>query len=245
VTRQRCHDDTSSLYRSPAKDAAVFFDVPPLHLAGITAPAIAIALSPIPVVIALVLLVHNERPRTASIAYLAARVTALALLPAALLGAPRLGASVHRPPPAWTHWAAVAVALAFIAFGIRMWSRRKVVAASSAALHSKVGGIPPSASAALGLFPPLVNPKVMAASLAADSQIADLPSALGTAAALAWYVAVASSTVAAPVVVYLALGSRIDPKLDHLRRRIQLHSNAVAAVTLIFVGAMILLYVTR
>jgi hypothetical protein len=210
--------------------------------AAIAAPALAIALSPIPVVVALVLLVHNDRPRTASIAYLTGRAAALAALSTALLIAPGLSSYLHRARPAWIDWVVVAIGCGFIVLGLRMWLRRRSAGPRSAStLHTRVGGIPPSASAALGLFPPLVNPKVIAAGVAADTQIAGL-SPISASVALVGYVLVAVSTVTAPIAVYVAFGSSIDHKLEHLRRRIQQHGNALAAATLVAVGGMILVY---
>jgi hypothetical protein len=212
-----------------------------LLLAELVAPALAVALSPIPVVLTLVLLIHNDRPRASSIAYLLGRATALTALAVAILGAPGLRDAVHRPLPQWTDWIVVAIGAVFIVLGVRAW-RHRGDTGDEPDWQSRIGGIPPPVSAAIGLFPALANPKILAASVAADSRIATLTSTTGTAAALACYVALASSTVAAPIVMYLVIGPRIDPKLEHLRHWIARRQNAVTTATLVIVGVAVLLY---
>ena len=88
----------------------------------------------------------------------------------------------------------------------------------------------------------LVNPKVVAASVVAGGQISVSSSTVDAAIAFAYYLAMATVTVAAPVITYLALGSRIDPKLERLRHWVQRHHIAATATTLIIIGVTILLY---
>lgn len=215
--------------------------LPLTTLTAITAPAIAVALSPIPAAVALVLLIHNQRPRVSSIAYLLGRSTALALLVTASLTLPHLGGSLHRPLPYWTHWTTAAIGVAFVGLGALVWQRCPS-APTTSRWHTQIGGIPPSASAALGLLPALVNPKVVAASMIAGGQIRLVASTADAAMAFTYYLVVATVTVAAPVITYLALGSRIDPKLERLRHWVQRHHVAATATTLIIIGVTILLY---
>jgi hypothetical protein len=131
---------------------------------------------------------------------------------------PHLGSWLHKPLPYWAHWTTAAIGIAFIAIGALVWRRRRASATDGAQWHTQFGGVPPTASAALGLLPALVNPKIVAASVLAGGAIRSLPSPIEAAAGATYYVAVATVTVAAPVLVYLALGSRIDPKLERLRQ---------------------------
>jgi hypothetical protein len=73
-------------------------------------------------------------------------------------------------------------------------------------------------------------------------QISVLPSTVDAGIAFTYYRAAATATVAAPVITYLALGSRIDPKLERLRHWVQRHHVAATATTLIIIGVTILLY---
>lgn len=209
-------------------------------LAKLMAPALAMALSPIPVVIALVLLVHNDRPRASSIAYFLGRATALTASALAITGISSLYDGAHTHLPRWTDLVLAAIGAALIIAGIRTW-RQRDTATANPRWHRQVGGIRPLTSAAIGLLPPLVNPKVVAASVAAGTQITALTSTAGATAALACYVAVATSTIAAPIVIYLLAGSRIDPKLERLRGWIAHRHNVTTAVTLVVIGLAVLI----
>jgi len=211
-----------------------------LSLVEIAAPALVVAVSPIPVVIVLVLLVHNDRPRVSSIAYLLGRSSALAILVAAFVAIPWLGEYLYRPLPGWTDWIALGVGAALVALGIRAWRRR--AATSTPKWSTQIGGIPPMASVALGLIPPLVAPRIIAASMAAGGQMRALSTTLDTVVAVGWFVVLATLTVTAPIVVYLALGRRIDARLDRLRHWIHDHRDTVTATMFTGVGLLIALY---
>ncbi len=212
-----------------------------LDFAKIAAPALVVALSPIPAIIALVLLIHNNQPRASSIAYLLGRLTALAMMVLASYSIPQPSDALHRPFPHWVRWMTVAIGAAFVTAGALLLKRHQPSKPTSL-WHNRIGGISPRASAALGLLPAFANPKVVAASIAANAEIRALPSTSGNAIALICYLALATSTVAAPIFIYLLLGARIDPKLERLRQRIQRHHNATIATTLIIIGVTVMLY---
>ena len=212
-----------------------------LALAEIAAPALVVALSPIPVVIALVLLIHNDRPYASSIAYLVGRLGALAVLVSAFYSVPRPSDTLRWSWLTSTHWMTVAVGVMLVVMGALVL-RRRGTAEPKAPWHSQLGGIPPLASAALGLLPALANPKVVAASMAVNVQTRALPSTAAAIVTLICYLALATSTVIAPIALYLILGARIDPKLEDLRDWIQRHQRAATATTLIVIGVTIVLY---
>ncbi|OBK41239.1 hypothetical protein A5658_19135 [Mycobacterium sp. 1245111.1] len=201
------------------------------------------ALSPIPVVIALVILIHNDRPRASSIAYLAGRATALTASALAVTGASSLLAgATHRHLPSWTKFGAATIGAAMIVAGFRTWRRRRRASTTDPGWHRHLGGIRPPTSAAIGLLPPLLNPKVLAASAAAGTQITALGSPAAIITALGCYVAVATSTVAAPVLIYLLAGARIDHRLERVRGVIAARQHETTAVTLMTIGAAIIIY---
>ncbi|WP_407685826.1 GAP family protein [Mycobacterium sp. HUMS_1102779] len=213
-----------------------------LLVAKLAAPALVVALSPVPVVLALVLLVHNDRPRSSSIAYLLGRLLSLTGLTVASMRIPRVFDGLRGPAPPWTDWLVVAAGAALVAFGAWVW-RRRAAAADEAGWDSRAGRITPAVAAAIGTFPMLANPKVLAASAAAGTQIAAgrLP-VLGAAAAVACYAALATSTVAAPVLAYVVAGPRIDRRLEQIRRWIQRRRHAMTATTLVAGGCALVLY---
>lgn len=211
-------------------------------LAQLAAPALIVALSPVPIVVALVLLVHNERPHSSSLAYLAGRVISLAVLTMAFARAPGLLDGLMGPAPPWTDWLVIAAGAALVALGARAWWRR-YGPADRPGWEGRIGRISPAVAAAIGIFPMLANPKVLAASAAAGTEIAAVRStAVGVVAAIAYYAVLANSTVAAPVLVYLVAGSRIDPHLDRIRGWIQARRQAMTAAVLVVLGFAVLLY---
>jgi hypothetical protein len=89
----------------------------------------------------------------------------------------------------------------------------------------------------------MANPKVIAASAAAGVQIGTLDlSAIGTAAAVACYVVVASSTIAVPIAAYIVVGPQIDPQLDRIRSWVHRRQRAVTALAAISLGVAALMY---
>lgn len=223
-------------------ESVATFGVSGLMLAKLTAPALAVALSPIPIVVALLLLVHNDRPQSSSVAYLLGRLASLAALTTAFIHVPRLFASLNGGEPRWTDWVVVTIGVALVFVGAWVWWRR-ATAPDRAGWESRFVRITPAVAAAAGIFPMLANPKVLAASATAGTEIAAVQlTDVGVVAAVAYYVGLATSTVAAPVLAYLVLGPQIDPQLERIRGWIQRRQQAITAVVLVFVGVAVVLY---
>lgn len=211
-----------------------------LVAARLTAPALVIALSPVPIVVSLLLLVHNERPYTSSVAYLLGRLVSLATLTFAFMRVPRLFDVLLEPAPRWADWATMAGGVILVALGARLWWLRRG-SAGPAGWEGSVGTITPVAAAGIGLFPMLANPKVLAASAAVGAEVAPFSGA-GAVAAVAYYAILANSTVAAPILAYVVVGPRIDARLERLRHWIQRRHREIMAVTLVIVGIAVVLY---
>lgn len=211
-------------------------------LTKLAATASVVALSPIPVVLVLVLLVHSERPRSASIAYLSGRMLALTAVTVAFLQAPELVNALVGPSPPWTDWPVFALGVVLIGLGWWIWRRRHQVGGPTR-WQSRVGRLTPSVSAVIGILPTMANPKVLAASAAAGVQIGTLDlSAVGTATAVSYYAVLASSTIAAPIAAYLVVGPRIEPQLDRIRSWVHRRQRTVTALALISFGVAALVY---
>ncbi len=210
--------------------------------ARLTAPALVIALSPVPVVVSLLLLVHNDRPYTSSIAYLLGRLVSMGMLTIAFMHVPRLFDVLLGPAPQWADWATMAGGAALVASGVRLWWRRRS-GAGPPGWDGRLTRITPAVAAGIGMFPMLANPKVLVASAAVGTEIASAHfTDPGAVTAVAYYALVANSTVAAPILTYLAFGPRIDPQLERLRRWIQRRHRVITAGTLVIVGTAVVLY---
>lgn len=205
----------------------------------IAVPAFAVALSPVPVVLALVLLVHNSKPRVSSAAYLVGRAAALTLLALTIARFPGLADAARRPLPHWVDWAATISGVACVSLGALLWRHGNP---RPSRWPTEVGGISPFASAALGLLPPFANPKVMAASATAAHYISGQVTAAGKGIAVVGFVILACSTVALPIATHVLLGPRIEPELQDLRRWIHDRQQALRAIALIVIGVALMLY---
>lgn len=213
-----------------------------LQVAHLAAPALAIAFSPLPVVVALVLLIDNVQPRLSSIAYVLGRSLSVAALTTGFAHVPRIFDRFLGPAPSWTKWVILAAGAALMVVGAWLWRRRTYVI-DSARRESGIGRITPMTCAAIGCFPPLANPKVLAASAIAGAAISTVHlTAIGTAAGITCYTALANAPVAVPVLTYLIVGRRIDPHLEQFRRWIQHRHRQITAMILIAIGGAIMLY---
>ena len=204
--------------------------------------ALVIALSsPIPVVVTLVLLVHNDRPHWSSIGFLSGRVVTLSAIATVSLRVPRSLTGPDGPAPAWITWAIVAAGALLIALGGRQW-RRRGRTDRTPSWEDNVAKMGPKASAAAGIFTAL-NAKVLAVSAAVGTHIGALHSTiLGAAGLVVYYAVLANSTVAAPILAYLIARPRIDPLLKRLRNWMQAQHQAMTATLLVVFGCAMVLY---
>jgi len=87
----------------------------------------------------------------------------------------------------------------------------------------------------------IANPKILVACAAAGLAIGT--STLGAAGrgfAVAYFVVLAASTTALPVLAHLLAAKRFDRSLERLRRWIQLRQNEISAVALIVIGLVLM-----
>lgn len=100
----------------------------------------------------------------------------------------------------------------------------------------------PMTCAAAGIFTAL-NAKVLAVSAAVGNHAGALhPTILGAAGMVAYYAALANSTVAAPILAYVIARSRVDPLLKRLRSWMQSQHQALTASLLVVFGCAMVLY---
>lgn len=208
----------------------------------LTACALVIALSsPVPVVVTLVLLVHNDRPHSSSIGYLSGRVVTLCAITTASMHVPRLLTGLQGPAPAWTSWAIITAGALRVTLGVRQW-RQRGRTDRPPSWEDNVARMGPKTSAAAGIFTGL-NAKVLAVSAAVGTHVGALHSTvLGAAGMVAYYAVLANSTVAAPILAYLIAGPRIDPPLKRFRRWMRIQRRALTATVLVIVGCGVTLY---
>ncbi len=206
-------------------------------LAKLIPLALVIALSPITVIPA-VLVLHAPRPRPAGLAFLGGWVLGLVALTAAFVGASDLLGGLHQTPPEWASWLRVVLGLALIAFGIYRWLTRHRHTKTPAWLRSftKLGPLRAGATGAALVIRPEVLILCAAAGLAIGTG--------GVGVAAGWicgaiFVVVSASTVAIPILGYVAAGDRLDDALERLKVWMEENHGAMMAVILVVIGLIV------
>ncbi len=201
--------------------------------------ALVVALSPLSIIPA-VLVLHTPRPRPTGLAFLVGWLIGLAALTAAFLTLSSLAGGLGTKPPGWASWLRIVVGGALIVFGIYRWLTRKRSAHTPGWMRSLSTITPPRAALTAAALT-VLNPKVLFICAAAGL-------AIGTAGlddshawlAVAWYVAVAGSTVAAPILAYAVSGDRLDGPLARLKDWMERQHATLVAGILIVIGLLVL-----
>jgi threonine/homoserine/homoserine lactone efflux protein len=200
--------------------------------------ALVISLSPLSIIPA-VLVLHSPRPRPAGLSYLLGWLLALAVLTAIFVEVSGLIGGFHNPPK-WASWLRVAVGAALIVFGIVRWLNRHKSAHSPAWMRRITDATPAKAGATAAVLA-VANPKVLFICAAAGLAIGtEGLGSVRTWLALLWFVLVAGSSVALPILAYAVSGNRLDDALSRLKDWMEKQHAALVAAILIVIGLLVL-----
>ena len=201
--------------------------------------ALVVALSPLSIIPA-VLVLHTPRPRPTGLGFLAGWLFGLAVLTAIFLEVSSLAGGLRDKPPTWASWLRIVIGAALIIFGLYRWFTRKRSAHTPGWMNSMSKFTPARATLTAAALT-VLNPKVLFVSAAAGLAIGTAglrsPGAWG---AVAWYVLVASSTVAIPILAYAVAGDRLDEPLTRLKDWMERQHATLVAVILIVIGLLVL-----
>lgn len=208
-------------------------------LAALIPLGLVIALSPITIIPA-VLVLQAPRPRPSGLAFLAGWLTGLAALTALCVAASGLLGGLHKSPPTWTSWLRVVVGSALILFGIYRWLTRHRHTESPAWMRSFTT-ITPARAAMTAVALVMIRPEVVLICIPAGLAIGGggMDIAENWMAA-AFFVAIAASTVAVPILSYAAAGHRLDDVLGRLKEWMEQNHAALMAAILVVLGLMVL-----
>jgi hypothetical protein len=201
--------------------------------------ALVVALSPLSVIPA-VLVLHTPRPRPTGLAFLAGWLIGLAALTAIFLEVSSLLGGLGNKPPGWASWLRIVVGAALIVFGVYRWLTRKRSAHTPGWMRSLSNVTPPRAALTATVLT-VLNPKVLFICAAAGLAVGT--AGLGSSRAwlaVAWYVAVAGSTVAIPVLAYAVSGDRLDEPLARLKDWMERQHATLVAGILVVIGLLVL-----
>ena len=200
---------------------------------------LVIALSPITVIPA-VLVLHAPRPRPAGLAFLAGWVLGLAALTALSVAASGVLGGLHKSPPTWASWLRVILGAALILFGIYRWLTRHRHTESPAWMRS-FATITPARAAITGAVLVVIRPDVLLICVPAGLAIGGSGlEVVDDWIAAAFFVAIAASTVAIPILAYAAAGHRLDDAMARLKDWMEKNNAALMAAILVVIGLMVL-----
>jgi len=208
-------------------------------LTGVIGLGLVIALSPITVIPA-VLVLQAPRPRPSGLAFLAGWVLGLAALTALSVGASGLLGGLDKAPPRWASWLRVVLGSALILYGIYQWLTRRRHTESPAWMRS-FATITPARAALTAAALVVIRPDVLLICVPAGLAIGG--SGLDDAdywIAAAIFVAVAASTVAIPILAYAAAGHRLDDAMARLKDWMDRNNAALMAAILVAIGLLVL-----
>ena len=203
--------------------------------------ALVVALSPLSILPAVLLVLHVARPRPTGLAFLLGWVVGLAVVAMVFVQVPHLLGGLHRSSPSWTAWVRIGFGIVLILAGGWRWVTRKGASQNPPKWLTTMSKISPAGAVAIGFVLVLINPKFLLATGAAGLSIgtAELDTTT-TTVAIVFYVALAASTVAAPIVAYAVAAERIDPQLERGRLWIDRHQAGITAAILLVIGLVLL-----
>jgi hypothetical protein len=203
--------------------------------------ALVVALSPVSVLPALLLVLYSMRPRAAGLAFVSGWVVGLALLTVLFVNVPKLLGASAAATSSSQLWLRLIGGAVLIVTGALLWLRRKRAARSARWLDA-IGKLSPGRTALIGLVLALINPKIIVACAAAGLAIAVAPlGPAGRGAAVVYFVVLAGSTTALPVLAHVVAAKRFDHVLDQLRSWIQLRQAEISAIALVVIGLVLIL----
>lgn len=200
--------------------------------------ALGIALSPFPVIPAIMLLL-TPRPVPVSSAFVAGWLVGVGLATSAFVA---LASVLDRADdqPGWVAWVRVGIGLALVALGVRQWLTRHArtkTPAWMASLESPSVG----SAAKLALLLSVANPKILLLAGAAGVTIgSDEPGVSVAAVVVVVFTLLASVSVALPLASYLVAGERVLGPLRKARDWLQTNNSAVMAVVITVIGVLVL-----
>lgn len=208
-------------------------------LAELIPLALVVALSPLSIIPA-VLVLHAPTPRPTGLAFLGGWIVGLAVLTQIFVEVSNLLDGGLDKPPSWAAYVRIAAGAALIVFGIYKWLTRKR-SEHSPKWMSSFDAITPARAAVTAMALVVANPKVLFMCAAAGLAIGT--EGLGRAGAVlgvVFYVAIAASTVALPILAYAVTGDRLHHPLTRLKEWMEAQHATLVAAIIVVLGALVL-----
>jgi threonine/homoserine/homoserine lactone efflux protein len=205
--------------------------------------AVGVAISPLPIV-AVVLMLATPRGRINGPTFVAGWIIGLTVLGGIVLAASSgAGASEDGEPATWVSVLELVLGLLLVLFAVRQWRGRPRGGEPTELpkLLQTIDTFTPGKTFVIAVALAAVNPKNLLLTVGAATAIAQTGiDTVEQVIALEVFVVIATLGVAAPVVIYYALGDRSAKLLGELRTWLATHNAAIMAVLLLVIGAKLL-----
>ncbi|MFV2039257.1 MAG: GAP family protein [Acidimicrobiales bacterium] len=202
--------------------------------------AVGVAISPVPI-IAVILMLFSAKAVANSLGFLAGWVLGLSVAGLIVL-ALDLSASGGGESDSGG-WIKIAIGALFVFLGWKQWSSRPQGddEPKMPGWMASIDEFNPVKSFGLGFVLSAVNPKNLGLTIAAVVSISGSGLSTGDEViTLAVFILIASLTVAVPVLLNLALGSKAEATLTTMKEWLVANNNTVMAVLLVVIGAKVL-----
>ncbi|MCD9622696.1 GAP family protein [Rhabdothermincola salaria] len=211
-------------------------------IADLLPTAMAVALSPFPVV-AVVMVLAGPRARSAGPTFAVGWVVGLSVVSVLVVLVAGGASDPDSDVATGVNWLQMALAVALFTMAGRQW-RKRPAPGSTPEMPGWMAGIDamgPGRALVLGLALSAANPKNLVLTLAAAASIAQAGlEADGEALAVAAFVAIASLSVVGSVVFSLVAPAPASRSLRSVRRFMTDHNAAIMTVVLLLLGAKVL-----
>jgi len=204
--------------------------------------AVGVAISPLPIV-AVVLMLATERARANGPAFIVGWWLGLAVVGAVVLSTTGGASGSGGETPGWVNWLKLVLGVLLLVVGARQWRGRPRGGGQAAMPKwmSALDAFTPVKASGAGFVLSALNPKNLLLAIAGALAIAQAGISTGAQiGAYVVFVAIASVGVAAPVVLYFALGERSRELLDAMKDWLARNNAVIMAVLLLIIGVKLI-----
>jgi threonine/homoserine/homoserine lactone efflux protein len=211
-------------------------------IGGVLPAAVAVALSPIPIV-AVVLMLGTPKAKVNGPAFAFGWVVGLVAVSVIVLFLSHGASDPNSATATGTNWVQVGFGAVFLSMAARQWRSRprEGEEPKMPKWMAVIDSFTPVRSFALGVALSAVNPKNFVLTAAAAAAIAQAGVSVGEdVIAVAIFVVIASVTVVGAVLFYLVAAERAAKPLDSIKTFMAAHNNVIMMVILLILGAKLI-----